>query len=369
MLPPSRATGEPLVTPPPAPARRALRGLQGLRGVAALLVVLTHAAGELANRGLVGPDLDLPFGNFGVDVFFVISGFIIVYSSVPLFRAPGAPLGFMLRRVARVAPLYWIVSTLYLLLLIGIGEYPDFSRRYLVLSYLFVPAPEPQDGAVFPFYFPGWTLEFELMFYACFSVALMWRRPVAIGVVAAMMVVITGLGALAPGSPVLDFYGGTLLLEFVAGCLLAEVHLRGWRFGGTTCVSLAAAAALAVLVSAYTLGGWPPERGIVWGLPAAGLVAAVVLGPPRPARPVLAVLARLGDVSYSLYVVHFVVIAGVSWAIARRIGHWKAVPPVVFFAMAVASALGAAFVCFYALERPMTRRLQLAIERLAPRAR
>ena len=353
----------------PGSALRPLHGLQGLRGIAALLVVLTHAAEELSNRGLVQSELDFPFGNFGVDIFFVISGFIIVYSSVPLFRSNRASLGFILRRAARIIPLYWIVSTIYLFVLIAIGELPNLSWDYIARSYLLIPTPEPQDGAIFPFYFPGWTLQFEMMFYACFSVALIWRRPIAIVAVMAIMLTIMGIGAVAEGLPALNFYANTLVLEFLAGCLLAEVYLRGKRLAGTTCVGLGAFSAVAVLITSYSLGGWPTARGFVWGLPAAALVAAVVLGPPQPARPILTVLAKLGDVSFSLYMIHLVVIVGVFWAITRNIRHWHAVPPAIFFALAVGATLAAAFLCFYALERPITRRLQRTIERLAPRIR
>ncbi len=92
--------------------------IQFLRGLAALSVAFLHAqhdAGSLAARTgqAFEPFTRLPF-MAGVDVFFVISGFIMVYASRPLFGKPEARGIFLARRLARIAPLYWAVTTLYL---------------------------------------------------------------------------------------------------------------------------------------------------------------------------------------------------------------------------------------------------------------
>ena len=348
--------GRPALRRPTGSRSRPLPGLQALRGIAALLVVLTHAAGEASARG---GSLDaMPFGNFGVDIFFVISGFIIVYSSAPAFARPRATIDFMLRRVARVVPLYWIVSTAYLLLILALREHRHLTLGYIASSYLFIPAPEPEDGAFFPFYFPGWTLEFEMFFYLCFALVLPWRRTIAVGVITAIMVAVLALGNLMPVGPVLSFLATTQLLEFVAGCLLAEVYLRGLRLSGPVCLVLATAASTAVLVTSYQLGGWPDLRGLVWGLPAMALVAAATLRSWPSTSVIMSALTRLGDASYSLYLVHYLVFVAVAHAIRARFHDGAVLRPLGYTSLIMVLAIGAAFLCFHVVERPLTRRLR-----------
>lgn len=347
---------------------RPLPALQILRSVAALLVVVAHAAGEATARGFAKTEIDLPFGNFGVDIFFVISGFIIVYSSVPHFGRPGASLPFILRRFARIVPLYWIVSSLYLALIWFTGEAPGLSLRYIASSYLFIPYPEPQDGADFPFYFPGWTLEFELFFYLCFSTVLGRRRTVAVLALSGILAGVLIAGSVWDLGRPWSFWASSQSLEFVAGGWLADAYLRGWRLPGRACLALAGAAAAAVLVTSYTLGGWPAARGLVWGLPAAALVAAATLrGPagvaeiPAPWRALSAPLVRLGDASYSLYVVHLLLFVAVGDAVQAGFRHWSLVPPGAYVALLTALAILGAFASFHLVERPLTRWLQRRI--------
>ncbi|MFC6048351.1 acyltransferase family protein, partial [Methylobacterium hispanicum] len=91
-----------------------LHGIQVLRGAAALMVVLHHLRHELAALGLGADALaQLPLWA-GVDVFFAISGFIIVHATGPAYEGPGGRRRFLAHRVARVVPLYWLVTLAYL---------------------------------------------------------------------------------------------------------------------------------------------------------------------------------------------------------------------------------------------------------------
>ncbi len=104
---------------------RPLIGLQVLRGVAAFAVVVNHAVNEAGNRGFTKAEVDVDFGGFGVDVFFVISGFIMIYSNVGSFGKWSSVANFLMRRVIRIVPLYWIVATIFLMTLQIVGENPD----------------------------------------------------------------------------------------------------------------------------------------------------------------------------------------------------------------------------------------------------
>ena len=135
-----------------APAARTLWTVQALRGAAALMVVIGH--GQSAAAGIVdaaGGDFArsrlMPWGA-GVDLFFVLSGFIMVHASARLFGREGARAEFLRRRLVRIVPLYWLVTTVFLLLLAaaamkGGDPFPD--GRAVLASYAFFPS-STSDG-------------------------------------------------------------------------------------------------------------------------------------------------------------------------------------------------------------------------------
>ncbi|MEA2964715.1 MAG: exopolysaccharide production protein ExoZ [Alphaproteobacteria bacterium] len=85
-----------------------LVSIQALRAIAALLVFWGHAINAVHQK--IEADFPHLYGPFGVDLFFVISGFVMVYSSERLFGQPGAPITFFVRRLARIVPLYWLAT-------------------------------------------------------------------------------------------------------------------------------------------------------------------------------------------------------------------------------------------------------------------
>ncbi len=150
-------------------AGRRLDNIQLLRALAALSVVITHTLHE---TGAHEQTLNL---GFGVDVFFVISGFIMAQTSLREFGMAGAPLRFFLRRLARVAPIYWLLTTLMLagsLIAPSLLNVPTGGLGHIVASYLFIPDARGA-GEMRPVLALGWTLNYEMFFYALFSLALL----------------------------------------------------------------------------------------------------------------------------------------------------------------------------------------------------
>lgn len=137
--------------------------VQILRGVAALLVVARHAAKQLS----ADPENAFILGQFGVDIFFVISGFVIF-----LAGRNSSPAHFLKRRFIRVVPMYWLVLALVVGMRMAHGHLvSQYFIPNTLLSFLFVPS-EIADGAIFPPIVVGWTLNFEMFFYAVFAVSL-----------------------------------------------------------------------------------------------------------------------------------------------------------------------------------------------------
>ncbi|WP_283214515.1 acyltransferase family protein [Methylorubrum aminovorans] len=363
----------------PDPIRGKLVLVQGLRALAALMVVVHHAQNEAAIlAGRTGADFIprhwLPWPA-GVDIFFVISGFIIVHAAGPLYGRPGARSRFIAHRVARLVPLYWLVTGLYLALglampalLSGEGGPPDAART--LASFLFWPMARP-DGAVLPLYGLGWTLNYEMAFYALFALGLGFSRRGAVAWLVGALALVVLAGQLTPAAPVpLAFWSDPIVLEFAFGAGLGLLRADGFRLHAPSRAALAAAGLFGLALA-------PSEtsvRLLAWGLPAAFLVAAAVLGRDRPesvpgggAARLLGAAERLGDASYALYLLHPFVLRAVREGLLRTglaapLGPW---PSLVLL---VVLTLPAALLVHRWVERPLTRLVRRRLEPAQPAA-
>lgn len=349
--------------------------VQALRAFAALLVVMHHAQFETASlavrTGLAfTPSTLLPWP-VGVDVFFVISGFIIVYASGSLYGRPEGRRRFLAHRIARLVPLYWLVSAGYLVIamaipamLTGDADGNRLDPSYVVASFLFWPANRA-DGLPLPLYGLGWTLNCEMFFYALFALGLGWGRRVAVVWLVAALGLLALARALLPDMPMpLAFWTSPLILEFAFGALLGLARAEGIRLGVLIRgVLMIVGLVLLMMVPEPSL----PLHPFVYGLPAALLVAAAALGhdgePGHDAAPSLAIrsAAALGDASYALYLIHpFVLRAGreaiVRAGLASFVGAWGSL------AIMVGLALLASLAVYRYVERPLTRRARTLLD-------
>lgn len=243
--------------------------------------------------------------------FFVISGFVIVYSSRGLFTRPDASRLFLARRLARIVPLYWFTTTLFLvnfLLLPGAIHGTVGGLGYILKSYAFIPAARP-EGLVQPALGLGWTLNYEMFFYAVFTPFLFLRQHRAVICATTSLTLFVLAGALIgfPGTA-LPFWSNPIILEFCAGMGLAFLPGRlALPWAPRALLAIAALAALHV----HTQEG--PERFYAWGLPAVMLILAASTAKPATRLPALELwLVRLGDASYALYLIHPFVMRAVS---------------------------------------------------------
>ena len=300
--------------------------IQYLRGFAALSVVASHTA----------------FAAFpaqaGVDVFFVISGFI----TWSMTNRPTRPGMFLWRRLIRVAPLYWIATTLMAL-------HQGAPLEAAVKSCLFIPY-FGEGGNVWPVLVPGWTLNYEMFFYTLISLTLLFPRRLGVPLLAAAMLTLTASHAYVPGGDALLMtYTSPLMLEFLAGVGLAELWFRSALPGPWIAAPLIAAGLVGLLLPTMhdPRDTW---RFLLWGLPSLMIVAGTVSLEAHGCVRRVAPLKLLGDASFSIYLFHPFILKTVM----AYLGHQ---PQVVRSAgvMAVAAILGV--VVFRLVERPMTVRL------------
>ncbi len=363
--------------------RQSLVVVQMLRGLAATLVLIGHVQGAvLAAAAPLGtrPWVVQGFpGGFGVDLFFSISGFIILTSSGDDAGRPGGRRRFLRKRIIRLVPMYWLFTLLFLPLLLAGRTAPrgDLGSA-LLASFLFVPhrAVVGPDGA-FPIYDLGWTLNFEMFFYAIFALFLSrpLRTTAAGSASVLLLLVIAGLALPHGAGAVLSVWTAPILVEFVLGLAIGVAFLSPLRLPASVSVALVALAVAWVLLDPARLGMKPPgavtpndlRRVLGWGVPAAAILAAAVFHEKRrpiAAARVTASLRRLGDASYSLYLVHPIVIV-----VLLKI--WdEAVPVPVRCALTVWPVLGfglfaAAIVSGLAVHHAVERRLMLAMRRPA----
>jgi peptidoglycan/LPS O-acetylase OafA/YrhL len=333
-----------------------LRSLQALRALAALLVVALHALATLraAGRQSALADAIGPYGHVGVDIFFVLSGLLMVATTA--HAAPGlASAGAFLRaRLRRIVPLYWLLTSAKVALLVLVpgmllGARPA-DAWHILASYLFLPAYGP-DGQAVPVLYQGWTLHYEMFFYAAFAALLCITRR---RLVAALSLAFLALAALAPYASGLvgHFYTDSLLLEFLFGCWLGALYVRGWTLPAPAAL---VSAGLALALVLWQGAGLP--RGLQLGMPAALLVAACLSLERRGAWPRMAVLERIGDSSYALYLSH-IFVQSLLLRLLLRPGVLQRAPGDLLFVLITAACAVAAWVLYRLVERPLDRMLR-----------
>lgn len=275
---------------------RHFNSIQALRGITALFVALEHVR-------------FLNCGAFGVDIFFVISGFMVMFSTHKDTRH------FLGKRFIRIYPLYALVTLgTYLLLLV----FPDMFQLTkadpvsLLKSLLFIPF-EISPGIIQPLVRVGWTINYEILLYVFFAIACRlshrFRGLICSGFLTLLMLL---AHTLPVDSILLTFYGDYILLEFIFGMLLyyvmSKVYVPLSKKKGTVLPAYLCAPAILVLFGtlAYTKQNVPLipfGRAIYWGLPALLIVTLTFIMDTKLTTP--KPLVYLGNISFSVFLLHY----------------------------------------------------------------
>jgi peptidoglycan/LPS O-acetylase OafA/YrhL len=318
-----------------------LFGIQMLRGLAAVSVVLHHTLEESrgAAVGLRSPDWLTTAGAAGVDVFFVISGFVMLHGSFPIGRGAIDAGRFLFRRAARIYPLYWLCCLAVIAICaVGFLTSKVISADVILKSLLLIVTPDTLVGV-------SWTLSYEIYFYLIFALTLPLRsREASVAICAAVIIGVTAAARFLPAGYASDFFADPIAVEFCLGLVLALGFARcGDRMSFAPYWSLLGVAAIAVaplFVFHPDTGGLPGFlRVIVWGLPACLIVSSFLV--IRPAKSVGARFGfLLGEASYALYLTHsFVMIAYAKLLNSTVLGEYTQIA-VIPFVIAVCIAVG-----------------------------
>lgn len=368
------------LTPMKAAGSSQLLGIQYLRAAAALMVALHHSLEQLPAYSAVLSSHHVGGSRLrnGVDLFFVISGFIMVLTSSRV--SPG---DFAIRRIIRIVPLYWVLTIALLVLL---AWRPEFFRTtvaglpYAVKSLLFIPYANPgQNGLLYPILVPGWSLNLEMFFYVIFALILFLPQRSRLLVAAVVFVAVVALAPLFGDTaygPEIAFFGNFKLFEFLFGMMLAQWYVKGLP---TLAAPVAAGLALLGFAALFLeLPGLSYDPGDLLqvlcevALPSVIVVFAMLSLEPRLRRHPVRFLAYLGDASYSMYLSHIFVLGAARFIwVKAGLDRVAVANAVAFEIVGMSLCILGAVIVYRCVEQPLQNGLQGAYKRwrkAAPRA-
>lgn len=293
-----------------------LKSVQYLRAIAALMVVMHHAVRATTVFDQYLPDNLLSAikhnFSFGVDIFFVISGFVIYLSYL---KKPKSAYNFAVDRLARIAPAYWVYSAIFAIVLIYFPwSHPasSFDFVHFLKSMAFIPSQNPSPyGGVSPTLTVGWTLNFEMFFYACFLAAILIKREEIVLLTSFMMMISFFL----PYSAGINtFYSSPRVFEFILGMLFASYY-----FKSNENVSIPLYVSVPLFIAAFLAAiSSRADDFYVW-IPAALTIVAITVSTEKH-MPKIKPLLAIGDGSYSLYLSHKIFIC-LGLIVSRTYGY------------------------------------------------
>ena len=324
------------------PAR--LWWLESCRGIAASLVVLFHASGIMARDKYFGVEPlggAFGFGYAGVDFFFVLSGFIILFVHFNDINRPSRAWIYLKKRMIRIYPLHWIVTIMFL---VGMWLHPpdwapDVSLDKIVRSFLLLP----QEG--YPLGVVAWTLIHEMAFYLVFFLLILQRKlGIAIFGIWWAGVLPAHLFGWADVNYLSRFLFSFHNLEFMLGMVVAWVIIvrnikMRWR------ESLTVGIALFLLVAASSVLWGKEGSGILlpgYAIASALIIYGLAVGEaegflPYPPR----MLVFLGKASYSIYLIHFLALSVlIKVFMAVRVGMFIPYEIMYFLMVILAISIG-----------------------------
>jgi exopolysaccharide production protein ExoZ len=332
-----------------------VENVQVLRFVAAAVVILAHSFDlRPGSFGVVEN-----FGAVGVDLFFVISGYIITRTA---FQDAARPAWhFARQRLRRVVPLYFLLSLPWVL--IGVQ---DGSLSLVRLSATFLFWPSLGYAVSPPLMVIGWTLCFEMLFYAVMTLVLATRWHRSAFVAALLCYILCWIGRDATAASAFQFLGNPIIVEFLFGVGIAIVARRVPARLGAAMLVVGLGGLLLSLLSDYGAiselenildGELSAARVLQWGVPCALIVAGAVTMPKWGAGAGMGAMVYLGGTSYSLYLAHPLAIYGLEHLL-RPLG---ADHSYLAVALAIAVSVAAGLLVHEWLEKPLIRNVRPAV--------
>ncbi|WP_295474804.1 acyltransferase [uncultured Pseudomonas sp.] len=327
-----------------------LISVQALRAIAAWVVVCHHFMQIFFDFKASGPigEFFVSRGAVGVDIFFVISG-LVIYLSTCKRDIPASQ--FIAQRLFRIVPAYWLYTLAMGLLLLWAAPWLPhqvIGWQNFILSLFFLPSENPGGYGLYPTLNVGWTLNYEMFFYLLFSLVFLFERRVRPLIITVALLAVTELLArkMLSGSLPGRFYGNDIVYEFLLGIGIGMAYQRGW-IREALWLPLAGLALGVMLILQLDNS----QRLLHWGLPSALIVLCCVSLEPLFRGSEL--LKKLGDCSYSVYLLHVLVLYG-GLLLAQR----YSLNPYLVFAFCVPIIAGGAWLSYEWIEKGLYQRMK-----------
>lgn len=313
-----------------------LNNIQILRAFAALNVVLFHILGASVGMGLSPQSIQFlrGWGESGVDIFFVISGFVmaVVHAGKNI-----SPIEFMKLRIQRIVPIYWLLT---LLILITYAVMPQLVKSsvpsvgYVFASFFFLSGTLIDKP---PLLYVGWTLEYEMLFYVVFALSLLIPR----GLLRITFQFICMAIAIIFGS------ANIILVEFCFGVIAGELYLR--KKLDAYAPYLVITGCVFLCLSIFLHSEW--SRLIIWGVPSLLIVWGAAMSPQIESR----FLGYLGAASYSIYLMQVFALSFFYKLV--KIGNWQVANEFIALCGLLFAILAGCLLHQY-IEKPIAKFLQ-----------
>lgn len=334
-----------------------IQNIQALRGMAALSIVIFHLIPIEEKYG--GVKTILPFfvqvGRLGTDLFFVISGFILVVIARGKHKSLAEAGKFLFRRVTRIYPTYLFYTLLVLVVFFIQPTWVNSSQgnQFDLWASLFLL---PSD--TLPLVMVAWALVHFMYFYILFSLIILFFSEKNLGII----VLIWGLGVIflnmtmKTHSPTLDVITHPVTIEFISGCLLAVFYYKTNLIIKNNSLLILGVFAVALAVYGYLsyyqatgmikpIGWWRP---LLQGLPATMIVFSLVYAERNGYSLHNSLLAKVGNVSYSIYLSHVLTLSAVGrvWSLFSTDKVWDnfVMLPILIIAVVIVGFLSYRFV-------------------------
>lgn len=323
-----------------------INSIQSLRAIAAIYVVLYHAAIKVKIENNFTHT-----GESGVDLFFIISGFVITYTVVNSANVNWKV--FLVKRLVRVIPIYWFLTLFFsglLLFIPHLFQTYEYSFLKLIKSLAFIPQRE------YPVVYTGWTLNYEMYFYALFAISLFLNGPKAPFWVGSILLSSVILGCLIaePKSPLIELVTSPLLIEFMLGIALCYLFKAGVKFSRIqSSIFILAGIACFFLLENTT-------RLFCYGIPWFFIFIGIVFSSSSLIESRL--LIFLGNASYSIYLIHVFTLPVLHF-VAQYFAVETESNPTLYLILYSLLGVLSGVACFMLVERPLTNRFKSIISK------
>ena len=305
-----------------------IQSLQVLRGFAALAVVIHHSIravtinnGELvfSPAWFINNHTIMDIGAAGVDVFLFLSGFLMLYISNKYTKESFSFVTFLKHRFIRVWPLYAIVTMLLcsilLIQLIYLERFSFDLQLYRLASLFFIPSFN-ESGILQPILGVGWTLNYEVFFYIVFAISLKIYVKNPLPYACAILLCFFIIGTALPQKTVAHaFLSNTIIFEFLFGVLICYAYMRGYLLLKNNLLVLILGLLIIVVSSMHDVS--ENLRFVTTGVGATFIFIGMLTLKKTIKFP--RYLVVLGDASYSIYLIHILVIYELFFRVLYKI--------------------------------------------------